>query len=649
MPDVTPQRSHLTRDDSTRVIFFPRIAAAAQSLTQSRPLLELAGGGDMSIWGRKKITAVAGAMALAMASLAGASTAGAQSTAAPGEPELFNLEHVYNFNPRQHDPRAKDPAAEPYAGSDVEFFAHRVPLRNYKTGALVNRKGKPLPRGAKPVMAKRDFAVMGSYQRGGYVFDVTNPQRPRFVSQVTCRQDRNDVAIKKLRDGAGRMHVVLALSQQSGNPCPNYGGVGVNVTAPDKLRDFHNGVQWGDTGEVARQSGKLVYAGTGCTAASYAPVADQIQGNIALVDARQSATNPADSCPTYTFVQKVRAAQAAGADALVQIPAKGDQPRGNATAINADIPAIELFRTKTAVATRNAVVDGTTVKATIGNAPAKSPLLGEGSGGVGVFDITDPYKWSPMYRLRTGHGGVHNFIFHPTKPYGYASNGALPGGLNEIPIVDFTKPFHPKVLRGPDTEGGVHDLEFSPDGTRAYAASENNYRIYDTSKPWRPELLSRTPNVGSYAHGVFPSSDKKLMVTNNESLVIGGFLVEGTGVCPGEGLASYDTTDESSPQGPLGYYVPDVNGPTDERPCTSHFGRFFPGTKILSMGWYIAGTRIVDWSDPANPVEVASAVMKNTNTWAAKFHKGPYVYAGDIGRGFDVFRWSGKGKAPWLR
>lgn len=604
----------------------------------------------MSIRDRRKITAVAGAMALAMASLVGASTAGAQSTAAPGEPRLVNLEHVYNFNPRQHDPRAKNPANEPYAGSDLEFFSHRVPLRNYRTGALVNRAGKPLPRGAKPVMAKRHFAVMGSYQRGGYIFDITNPQRPRFVSQVTCRQDRNDVGITKLRDGKGRTHVVLALTQQSGNPCPNYGsGVGVNVTAPDNLRGFHKGVQWGGTADVARQSGKLVYAGTGCTPASYAPVAEQIQGNIALVDARQSATNEADSCPTYTFVQKVRAAEAAGAVGFVQIPAKDEPPRGDATAIAADIPAIELFRTDAALKTRNAVVDGTAVKATLGNAPARSPLRGKGSGGIGVFDITDPYKWSPMYRLRTGNGGVHNFVFHPSKPYGYASNGALPGLINTIPIVDFSKLYRPKVLPGPDTEGGVHDTEFSIGGNRAYAASENNYRIYDTTNPKRPKLLSRTPNVGSYAHGVFPSPDRKLMVTNNESLVLGGFLVEGSGFCPGEGLASYDTTDETSPRGPLGYYVPDVTGPTDERPCTSHFGRFFPGSKVMSMGWYVAGTRIIDWSDPANPVEVASAVMKHSNTWAAKFHKGPYVYSGDIGRGFDVFRWSGKGKAPWLR
>jgi hypothetical protein len=257
-----------------------------------------------------------------------------------------------------------------------------------------------------------------------------------------------------------------------------------------------------------------------------------------------------------------------------------------------------------------------------------------------------------MYRFVTGNtGGVHNFVFHPTKPVGYASNGALPGLRNEIPIIDFRFPDDPKLILGPDTEGGVHDIEFSIDGNRAYAASENNYRIYDTTDPWRPRLISRTPNVGSYAHGVFPSPDLELMVTNNESLVLGGFLEEGTAVCPGEGLASYDIAgdNENQPIGPLGYYAPTVVGPVpDGRFCTSHFGRFAPGTKVMSIGWYAAGSRVVDWSNPANPVELAGAVLENANTWATKFYKGPYVYAGDIGRGFDVFRWSGDGPAPWV-
>lgn len=598
----------------------------------------------MNIVGRVRHRVVTAGAVIALFLVTGAAATGAgaqvpsELPSSPGDPELFNLEHVFTFNPGDHDPDRS-----PTVGSDLEFFTHTVPLRDYATGALVDEAGNPT---AEPVMAERDFAVMGSYQRGGYVFDITDPENTQFVTQVTCRQDRNDVAIRKFTDPVtGEVRVVLALTQQRGTPCgsDDDGGVGVQVNAPPDLAGLYGATQWAGTAEVDGQTAELVYAGTGCTPLAYAGL--DLGGKIALVDDNVG-QGPLDECPAYTFAQKTAAAEAAGAIGLVQVEADDDVFAGSA--VTSSIPALALPNT-VGTPIRDAVVEGTPVDVTLTAAPSTVPVLGEGSGGIGVFDITDPYAWSPMYRLLTTPEGVHNFIFHPTKPYGYASNGALPGLINDIPIVDFTDLDNPEVLTGRvPTEGGVHDVEFSPDGDRAYAASENNYRIYDTTDPANPLLLSRTPNVGSYAHGVFPSSDGELMVTNNESLVLGGFFAEGTGVCPGEGLASYDTTDEANPVGPLGYYTPNVVGPTDARPCTSHFGRFAPGTAVLSMGWYIAGTRIVDWSDPRNPVEVAGAVLDGTDTWAAKFHKGPYVYAGDRVRGFDVFRWAGEGPAPWL-
>ncbi len=600
---------------------------------------------------RRRAIAVGAASALFVGVLsASPSTGGTQQPSTAGAPELFNLEHVFNFNPGDHDPGIPP---SPEVGSDLEFFTHTVPLRNYQTGGLIDEDGNPLPAHGSPVMAERDFAVVGSYQRGGYVFDITDPENPEFVTQVTCRQPRNDVGVKKFTDpDTGETRVVLALTQQSGNPCGDDGGVGVRVNSPTNREGFFAGTQWSGTAPVAGQTGDLVYAGTGCSPAQYAGI--DVKKKIALVDKRVNAGGIED-CPNFTFKQKMESAEQAGAIGLVQVDDNDERSAGDA--IDSGIPGLEI-RNSDGLPIRDEVLASTTVNVTLTDGPSDDvfPLRGSGSGGIGVFDITDPFEWSPMYRLRTGFGGVHNFAFHPTEPFGYASNGALPGLVNGIPIVDFTDLDNPRMLPGPQTEGGVHDTEFSLDGTRAYAASENNYRIYDTTDPANPVLLSRTPNVGSYAHGVFPDSQRELMVTNNESLVLGGFLIDGTGVCPGEGLASYDIAggNENQPIGPLGYYFPNVVGPSGDRPCSSHFGRFAPGTKIMSIGWYIAGARVVDWSDPSNPVELASAVMPRTetmpgsNTWAAKFYKGPYLYTGDLERGFDVFRWSGNGYAPWV-
>lgn len=153
--------------------------------------------------------------ALVVANGAGArglvpSLTGELPSAPPGEPKLFNLEHAFNFNPEDHDS-----GWDPWVGTDLEFFTHVAPLRDYTTGRLVDEHGNPLPEldgegnTTQPVMAERDFAVMGSYQRGGYVFDITDPENAQFVTQVTCRQDRNDVGIKKLTNSqTDRIHAI---------------------------------------------------------------------------------------------------------------------------------------------------------------------------------------------------------------------------------------------------------------------------------------------------------------------------------------------------------------------------------------------------------------------------------------------------------
>jgi choice-of-anchor B domain-containing protein len=133
-------------------------------------------------------------------------------------------------------------------------------------------------------------------------------------------------------------------------------GLGVEVLAPDAVAGFLSAVQWGDTAEVADQEAELAYAGTGCTPASYATA--DVAGRIALIDAKLSATNPADQCPSSTFLQKVQSAQAAGAIGLVQIPAEGEEPRANATAVTGDIPALEVERSDDALAVRDAVIAG---------------------------------------------------------------------------------------------------------------------------------------------------------------------------------------------------------------------------------------------------------------------------------------------------
>jgi hypothetical protein len=409
-----------------------------------------------------------------------------EQAAGPGDPELINFAHVFNYTPAA-------PPADPISrGTDIEFYTADVPKRDYATGQLLDETGNPLPAGTPPVIVTRDFAIMGSYNGGAYVFDITNPEAPQFVKNIPCNQTQNDVQIKQF------------------------------------------GTRW------------------------------------VLALARDGSSRP---CITKSF--------------------------------------------------------GVTTAA-----------------GIAVFDVTDPYAFKEMYSFRTT-GGAHNFTFHPTKPFGWVSTGDLPGAVNHIPIIDFTDVDNPKLAADIQSVGGPHDISFSLDGTRAYVASENNHRIYDTTNPAAPTQLSMVPNNGTYSHGYDPTPDKKIAVQTNESLALGGFFAGGTTVCPGEGLTFYsiEGSREQSPV-PQGYFLANVQGRgPDNRSCTGHVGKL--GNKGMVTGWYIGGVRAIDFSNPSQPREVGSAVMPGAEVWAAKFYKGPYVYAADQRRGFDVFRWTGSTPPPW--
>ncbi|MBW3658253.1 MAG: choice-of-anchor B family protein [Actinobacteria bacterium] len=116
-------------------------------------------------------------------------------------------------------------------------------------------------------------------------------------------------------------------------------GIGVEVlSGPAGLAEFLAAYQWAGTPAVDDEGTpefQLAYVPGGCTPADYAAV--DVEGKIALVDQAAALV-----CPPSTFFQKVQYAQQAGATGFLQVPTV--QARSNATAITADIPALDLIR-----------------------------------------------------------------------------------------------------------------------------------------------------------------------------------------------------------------------------------------------------------------------------------------------------------------
>ncbi|HEU4827947.1 MAG TPA: hypothetical protein VFT04_02015 [Gemmatimonadales bacterium] len=79
--------------------------------------------------------------------------------------------------------------------------------------------------------------------------------------------------------------------------------------------------------------------------------------------------------------------------------------------------------------------------------------------------------------------------------------------------------------------------------------------------------------------------------------------------------------------------------------CVAHNGSLIPvpGREIMVQAWYQGGISVFEWTDPANPKEIAffdrgpvdSTEMGNGGAWSSYWYNG-YIYSSEIGRGLDV-------------
>ena len=70
--------------------------------------------------------------------------------------------------------------------------------------------------------------------------------------------------------------------------------------------------------------------------------------------------------------------------------------------------------------------------------------------------------------------------------------------------------------------------------------------------------------------------------------------------------------------------------------CTTHLGDVIDGTDLIVMGWYSAGTVMVDFSDLAHPKTVAIwHVDGESSVWETRYYQG-YIFSADEVRGLDI-------------
>lgn len=283
----------------------------------------------------------------------------------------------------------------------------------------------------------------------------------------------------------------------------------------------------------------------------------------------------------------------------------------------------------------------------------------QGDGHVALLDVTDPAAAVVVSETQLC---AHAIGVVPDSTAVYVSWSlchAIPPGdqmMNgDVEILDFADPAHPTsrlfvfppfVMMGltarPITATSCHEISFNGPLHRAYCAGISDTQVWDVSDPLAPVVVSviDDPRVNIH-HGAWDARNGTLLVLGDE---MAGVLAP-TPMCsddvdyPTSALWFYDISDLDNPTA-LGFYqIPHdaVQSSVEAggvQYCSTHMGEVVDDNTFV-IGWYTAGTAVVDFTDPANAQTLATWRASNSNVWEARYSRG-HLFLADTRRGLDI-------------
>ena len=188
-----------------------------------------------------------------------------------------------------------------------------------------------------------------------------------------------------------------------------------------------------------------------------------------------------------------------------------------------------------------------------------------------------------------------------------------------------------------------HDITVYPAIGLAGGACEGYGMLLDISDPENPRRLSAVSDSNfSYWHSATFNNDGTAILFTDEWG--GGGAPKCRASDPMEWGANAIFTIEGSEMVFQSYFK--LSAPqTPEENCVAHNGSLIPipGRDIMIQGWYQGGVSLIDWTDTANPVEIAyfdrgpvnADRMQMGGSWSVYWYNGLIVNS-EIARGLDI-------------
>jgi choice-of-anchor B domain-containing protein len=270
-------------------------------------------------------------------------------------------------------------------------------------------------------------------------------------------------------------------------------------------------------------------------------------------------------------------------------------------------------------------------------------IVADGSGphGMQVFDLTQLRNVAtPQTFQETAHytriNSAHNIVINETTGFAYTVGNSMGGETcgGALHMIDIRDPLNPKFAGcyadpalGLQRTGSTHDAQcvtyHGPDGRYhgreiCFSSSETALGIADVSDKANPRTVSIAayPNV-AYAHQGWLSDDQRYFYLDDEG-------DELAGTAPKTRTVVFDLTDLEDPVVAREFY-----GNT----AASDHNLYVKG-RYMYQSNYVAGLRVVDIQDPANPVEVGHfdtvPVGENLPGFSGSWSNYPYFKSGVV-------------------
>ena len=203
---------------------------------------------------------------------------------------------------------------------------------------------------------------------------------------------------------------------------------------------------------------------------------------------------------------------------------------------------------------------------------------------------------------------------------------------------------------GPDTQNTrntnqCHDITAFPEIGLAAGACSGNGILLDISDPANPERIDEVIDPGfAYWHSATFNNDGSKVIFTDEWGGGGRPRCRASDPLNWGADAIYDIVDN---QMEFRSHYKMAAPQTDTENCVAHNGSLVPvpGRDIFVQAWYQGGVSVVDFTDSANPVEIAffdrgpidEEELITGGYWSTYWYNG-YIYGTEIARGLDVMQ-----------